>query len=257
MSPKQCKKKDSRNRTRSGITYGIDTTSNEIPSIYDPINSSVLPVYIHYALGHGAKIAVALNDIYNPKSGQVADNVFEMLKNKLLRHGASITKGWIVSIQDGLTEALKRNDLCIHAKLGASDELLLGTSQEHIVDSGIVFKMAYSSTAPLLIIVRVDGFVENAPADPDSAATPFSMRHNTSQFLAPRIVIKLPTGDVDNAGNPTEEEVYSMEPKLNAKDFMKAESINMRDMGEAMQWYHILATHGSVNGVFIPPSVRL
>jgi hypothetical protein len=44
-----------------------------------------------------------------------------------------------------------------------------------------------------------------------------------------------------------------MEPKLNAKDFMKAESINMCDMGEAMQWYSTLGTHGSVNGVFIPP----
>jgi hypothetical protein len=81
------------------------------------------------------------------------------------------------------------------------------------------------------------------------------MRHNKSQFLAPRIVIKLPTGDVDNAGNPIEEEVYSMEPKLNAKYFMKAESIKMRDMGEAMQWYRSLGTHGSVNGVFTPPSV--
>jgi hypothetical protein len=159
MSPKQRKKKYSRNRTRSGIPYDIYTTSNEIPSISDPINSSVLQVYIHYALGHGAKIAVTLNDIYNPKKGQVEDNVFEMLKNKLLRHGASITKGWTVSMQDGLTEALKWNDLCIHAKLGASDELLLGTPQEHIVDSATVFKMAYSSTAPLLIIVRVDGLV--------------------------------------------------------------------------------------------------
>jgi hypothetical protein len=44
-----------------------------------------------------------------------------------------------------------------------------------------------------------------------------------------------------------------MEPKLNAKDFLKAESIKMWDMSEAMQWYRSIGTHGSVNGVFIPP----
>jgi hypothetical protein len=57
---------------------------------------------------------------------------------------------------------------------------------------------------------------------------------------------------LDDAGNPIEEEVYSMEPKLNVKDFM-AESIKICDIGEEMQWHSTLGTHGSVNGVFIPP----
>jgi hypothetical protein len=64
-------------------------------------------------------------------------------------------------------------------------ELLLGTSQDHIEDSAAVFKMAYSGTAPLVAVVRVDGFEETAPPGPNAAATLFAMRHNTSQFVAP------------------------------------------------------------------------
>jgi hypothetical protein len=85
-----------------------------------------------------------------------------------------------------------------------------------------------------VIVVRVDGFKGTTPPDPDAAATPFPMRNKTSQFLAPLLVIKLPTRDLDDVWNPIEEAVYSMEPELNAKDFMKAESIEMRDMGEAL-----------------------
>jgi hypothetical protein len=45
---------------------------------------------------------------------------------------------------------------------------------------------------------------------------------------------------LDDAGNPIEGEVYSMEPKLNENDFMKAESIKMRDIDETMQLYRSL-----------------
>jgi hypothetical protein len=82
---------------------------------------------------------------------------------------------------------------------------------------------------------------------------PFPMKYNTSQFIASRVVIRLPTGKNDDAGNATKEEVYSMEPKLNAKDFLKAESVKMRDMSETMEWYRSIGAHGSVDCVFIPP----
>jgi hypothetical protein len=81
MSPKQRKQKDSRNRTRSCLPYDIENTSNDNPNKSDPsVDSSVLPVYIHYALGHGMKVAITLSEIYDPKGGQVTSNVFEMLK---------------------------------------------------------------------------------------------------------------------------------------------------------------------------------
>jgi hypothetical protein len=115
--------------------------------------------------------------------------------------------------------------------------------------------MSLGGTAVLMLVFRVDGFAEMVAVNNaySTSAQPFPIKHNTSQFLAPRVVIKLPTKN-DDAGNAIEEEVYSMEPKLNATDFLKAESIKMWDMSdEAMQWYRSIVTHGSVNGVFIPP----
>jgi hypothetical protein len=104
------------------------------------------------------KVAVTLSEIYDPKGGQVTSNVFEMLKVKLIHHSASITKGLTTSMRDGLAWDLNRNDLRVNAKLCTGVELLLGTSQDYIEDSAAVFKMAYSGTAPLVIVVRVDGF---------------------------------------------------------------------------------------------------
>jgi hypothetical protein len=131
------------------------------------------------------KVAVTLSEINDPKAGQVTKDVFDMLKANMLHHSASITKGWTPSMREGLAEALKRNDLSVHAKLDTGVELLLGKFQDHIEDIAAVFKMAYSGTAPLVIIVRVDGFEETAPPDPKAAETLFPMRHNMSQFLAP------------------------------------------------------------------------
>jgi hypothetical protein len=88
-------------------------------------------------------------------------------------------------MRDGLSEAQNINDLSVHAKLSTGVELLMGTSQDHIEDSVAVFKMSYSGTAPVVTVVRVDGFEESAPPDPNAAATLFAMRHNTIQFLAP------------------------------------------------------------------------
>jgi hypothetical protein len=94
MSPKQSKQKDSRNRTRNKLPYNIKNTSNENPNMSEPsVDSSVLSVYIQYALGHGVRLDVTLSEIYDPKGGNVASNVFEMLKAKLLRHNESIAKG--------------------------------------------------------------------------------------------------------------------------------------------------------------------
>jgi hypothetical protein len=62
--------------------------------------------------------------------------------------------------------------------------------------------MAYLGASHIMIAMWVDGFEETSPPDPNIAATTFEMRHNISQFLALRVVVKKPTGDFDDAVNP-------------------------------------------------------
>jgi hypothetical protein len=114
--------------------------------------------------------------------------------------------------------------------------------------------MALASTSPLMNDGCIGEFLETTAPRPSSLSLASStMKHNTDQFLAPWIVIKLPTGQLDSAGNPIEDEAYSIKSKLNTMDFLKAESVKLGDLKKVMQWYFNLGTNGSVNGISIPP----
>jgi hypothetical protein len=84
--------------------------------------------------------------------------MFTIIQAKLNRHHATLAKGWSASMQDGLTEAIKRGGMFVHAQLGAGVELLLGTTQKHFEDGKTVFEMALRGTAALLLVIRVNGF---------------------------------------------------------------------------------------------------
>jgi hypothetical protein len=49
-------------------------------------------------------------------------------------------------------------------------------------------------------------------------------------------------------------EAYSMEDRLNSKDFHKIASIKLSSREETPEWYRILMAHAEMCGVFIPPS---
>jgi hypothetical protein len=56
--------------------------------------------------------------------------------------------------------------------------------------------MSLGGTAVLMLVFRVDGFAEIVAVNnaySTSAQPSPAIKHNTSQFLAPRVVIKLPT----------------------------------------------------------------
>jgi hypothetical protein len=48
-------------------------------------------------------------------------------------------------------------------------------------------------------------------------------------------------------------EAYSMEDRLNGKDFLKTSGLKLTHGEQNLEWYRILVTHGETNGVFIPP----
>jgi hypothetical protein len=74
--------------------------------IADPVN---LPVYIHFALGKGVKLAVTLSDLFGPKHDDVSPDLLDKPKAKLHHQHTTITKWWTASTRDGLAYVVNRD----------------------------------------------------------------------------------------------------------------------------------------------------
>jgi hypothetical protein len=52
-------------------------------------------------------------------------------------------------------------------------------------------------------------------------------------------------------------DMFSMQAKLNSKDFLKLDTLKCAVKSDLMAWYRDICVHGSMWGVFIPPSLSL
>jgi hypothetical protein len=102
---------------------------------------------------------------------------------------------------------------------------------------------------------------ENASIDNrKDDAIKFTGRYNASQFVRTRTSIskssvkRKPTIKKDKQeADDDKGEAYSMEDRLNSKDFHQIASIKLASRDETTEWYGILMAHGEMCGMFVPP----
>jgi hypothetical protein len=148
-------------------------------------------------------------------------------------------------------------------------EINLGHSQEQMERTKKQYKIAALTQSEIQMVISVKGFDTTAPIGgpdikPDVDAYPawmFPSKYNMSQFVTSRHVVPKSAIVKKTVKTESQEEVakkkigeaYSMEERMNPKEFQRTSSVKLTSRGGTLEWYDIMVAHGEMNGMFIPP----
>jgi hypothetical protein len=174
---------------------------------------------------------------------------------------------------DALEEAIGRQDADIYLRGSDGIDIAVGRTQRELQASVRQLTIATLSSDALQIVVKIHGFKakrnegESSGSDDNSSndsqkedAIKFTGRYNATQFVRTRTSIS--KSDIKRKSTIKKEkqeaddekgEAYSMEDRLDSKDFHRIASIKLASRDETPEWYGILVAHGEMCGVFVPP----
>jgi hypothetical protein len=171
-----------------------------------------------------------------------------------------------------LDEAIQLHDVDIYLRGSDGIAIAVRRGQSGLQTSVRQFTIATLSNDPLQIVINVHGFKakrnpsslsdseeESACYDIDQdEAVKFTGRYKATQFFRTRTtILKAAVKRKPSIKKEKEEadeekgEAFSMEDRLNSKDFHKIARIKLASREETPEWYGILVAHGEMCGVFI------
>jgi hypothetical protein len=240
--------------TRSGLEYLLHLTIDYIMSVSDNDAYNVGPrtVLVVYAVGQTQYMKLLLDDIYDVEKQLMVDEAYELIVCPMSLLTKQMMNGYHIAKCDALEEAIKPHDADIFFRGSDGIDIAVGREQSEQKASVRQFTIATLSNDALKILVKVHGFKvkrsdgESSGSDESASndsqkddAIKFTGRYNASQFVQTRTSIskaavkRKPTIKKEQQEADDEKgEAYSMEDRLNSKDFHQIASIKLASRDE-------------------------
>jgi hypothetical protein len=231
-------------------------------------------VLVMYAVGQTHFSKLLLQDIYNVESQSMEHNAYDMIIGPMTLLSKQMMVGQNNAKCTALDEVIQRHDVDIYLRASDGIDIAVGRGQSGLQASVRQFTIATLSDGLLQIVIKVHGFKAkrnpNSSSDSEEESTSndsdqdeaikFTGRYNATQFVRTRTTISKaavkPKPSVKKEKEEADEEkgeAFSMEDRLNSKDFHNIASIKLASREETPEWYGILVAYGEMCGVFIPP----
>jgi hypothetical protein len=158
---------------------------------------------------------------------------------------------------EALGEAMSRDDAVISLRRNDGIEIKLGSDQTQLETTKRQLKIAALGAGEIQLIVRIKGFPARSDVSSDETSDEkFTAKHSMTQFVHTHHVVlrsALPIkAEVKTENKDSSDEAFSMEERINAKNFHKIDSIKLTSRSETLDWYDNLALHGDMYDVFVP-----
>jgi hypothetical protein len=254
--------------TRSGASYN-NMSDGSITSE----RGVATTILITYAIGTTQHYPILLEDVYNMDTGKLVDDVMSVVIEPIDVLQADMVEGWTDGKVEALGEALSRGDMRVVLRRKDGIEINLGHSQEQMERTKKQYKIAAMTQSEIQMVISVKGFDTTAPIGgpdikPDVDTYParmFPSKYNMSQFVTSRHVVPksaivkqtVKTESQEEDARKEIGEAYSMEERMNPKEFQRTSSVKLTSRGDTLEWYDIMVAHGEMNGMFIPPSFSI
>jgi hypothetical protein len=218
-----------------------------------------------YDTGAGRTVELDVTELFDISANTFADAALTPIYTLLANSMYKIGRGWTPSRIADFLEVVKRYEIDISIVNHNGVELDIGRELSHLrAHAKTFYQKIVKNNKDITIIVRVLGFGKDDPdeskVDPNAH---LSMKQNVMALTgSERIVImgnsasKLTT-DTTLPDGYSPREILSMEAKCSPKEFLKPDTIKCLGKYCLMPWYRDLCVHGSMWGVYIPPSFSL
>jgi hypothetical protein len=220
-------------------------------------------IQLVYGIGAGMTVELDVTELFDISANTFADAALTPIYTLLANSMYKIGRGWTPSHTADFLEVVKRCEIDISIVNHNGVELDIGRKPSHLRAHVKNFcRQIVKNNKDITMIVRALGFGKDDPAeskvDPNAH---LSMKQNVTALTGSgRIVImgnnKPTTGTTLPDGSPPRE-IFSMEAKCTPKEFLKPDTIKCLGKYCLMPWYRDLCVHGSMWGVYTPPSFSL
>jgi hypothetical protein len=214
-----------------------------------------------FDIGAFTQSELELTDIFDISKNTFTDSAIQVILDHLSNGMHKIGCGWTASSTHDFSEVIGRQEVEI-SMLGADDkEIDLGRTVDNLrFHTKAICRRLERLNFEATMIVRVHGFGKDDPTklkmDPKGH---LALRQDVTALTGSgRVVVmgendKTPTNATSLPDGTPPVEVFSMQAKLNSKEFLKVDTLKCAAKSHLMAWYRDTCVHGSMWGVLIPP----
>jgi hypothetical protein len=214
-------------------------------------------------IGAGLAVEFDLVDVYAISKDTFSDTALTPIYTILANSMYKIGRSWTPARTTDFLEVVKRCAIDISIVNHNGVALDMGRELSHLQAHSKTFcRQIIKNNKKITMIARVLGFGKDDPVD-SKLDVHLSKRQDVTVLTGSgRIVIM-----GDSANKPTlvtplpdgssPREIFSMEAKINPKEFLKTDTIKCLGKYCLMPWYRDLCVAGSMWGLYVPPSFSL